>query len=51
MCALEPHIPVVVNGSYEQLYVTHFGWGVNGLNVANVFYFILQGSSIVIYNP
>ena len=32
MWALPPHTPVIVNKTYEPLYVKYFGWVITGLN-------------------
>ena len=40
MRVLSPHLPVIINKHYEPLYVTFFGWVINGLNCL---YFINGG--------
>ena len=38
MCVLVLHVPAIVNLTYEPTYATHFGWGVNLLNVLYFIY-------------
>ena len=33
MYILVPHVPVIINESYEPTYIIFFGWDINRLNV------------------
>ena len=48
MCVLSPHLPVIMNKHYEPLYVTFFGWVINGLNCL---YFIHGGGLQACWRP
>ena len=36
MCTRGPHLPIIINCTYEQTNVTYFGWCINGLNSNNL---------------